>query len=1272
MRLERLEIAGFKSFPDRADLAFDRGVTAIVGPNGCGKSNVVDAITWVLGEQSAKSLRGDRMEDVIFAGSDARKATAAAEVRLRLGGVTTRPKSDIKSHNGDGLDVTEEIVAEDDTPLLARQVELARRLYRSGESEYLIDGHVCRLRDIQDLLMDVGLGVKGYAVIEQGKIGQILSAKPTDRRQLIEEAAGVTKYKSRRRAAELKLEAAQQNLTRIDDIIYELEKQRGALKRQAAKARRYRKLREELRRWEKLLFAQRYEVLGLAITSARERLADAREREALAAGRVSELETQVERLRIELTEADARANELRAAAHARELENGRRQQQVAFDTQQAQSLEGSLRDIGIELEQLELRRAPGLQELESRREAAQRADGERQGAQQALSAEDQSHIAAQQEISALERDVDTARNALFANLNATTTLKHAIERAEEARNRIAEGVSRLDVEASDLKIEIERCTYEREKAAGELHAAQDALDAAQAARAVAEAELGTARVEREWRQRDARALEREVAGTAARLKSLEELEAARAGYGDAARLVLSAQDVGLSHGGSVADHLEVAQEFERTVEACFGDLLQHVIVERAEDAERGLAYVREHKAGRVGFLIAQPAAETLELEPTPDGRVSLLSAIRIHGPYAGAIRKALGDVWIAETFADAATLSAGARVPVATRAGDIFRGGHLVLGGGRDEGRGILVTKREIKELREKGAEQQVSLQRLTDEVAELDVTIVQAESTIRLHEGERHRQEKAILQGELQASRAKEDLDRLARRQELGSNERRRFEEERQQLDRKQEEARQHIAELAEEHQIAEMRLAEKQQAVIAGRERLTAAAQRAAEAKASYATLVERASGVANEVRRLEEAARELDSRISGRADERGRMERRREELAQAVVDNQRQLDQDLVAFGELRQEVATFEERVNELQIGFQDQEVHAREARGALDVVRSEANQFEVARATAESDLSHLAQVCQDALQMTLEEVAADVAQQNAEGDATPDSAALAADDEAADGDEAAEDGEAVAAAAAGATDAEADQAESDEMRAAAAMDEESMDASDADADSGPVVKRAASAEEAIALLKKKIERLGPVNMMAIEQFDELETRHGFLTTQRKDLLDSIAATGEAIKRIDTTTRQRFAEAFATINGYFGEMFTTLFGGGRAGLVLLNEEDALESGIDMIAQPPGKRLQSVQLLSGGEKALTAMALMFGIFRYRPSPFCLLDEIDAPLDDANIGRFVEMLRSMLDHTQFILITHHRKTMEIADRLYGVTMEEPGVSKLISLKLN
>src|SRR4051812_9145837 len=491
MRLERLELSGFKSFPDRADVRFDTGVTAIVGPNGCGKSNIVDAITWVLGEQSAKSLRGDRMEDVIFGGSDARKATAAAEVRLHLKGVVARPKAAPSLPALEG-----EVASDGDVPLeeapISRDVEIGRRLYRSGESEYLIDGHAVRLRDVQDILMDVGVGVKGYAVIEQGKIGQILSSKPTDRRQLIEEAAGVTKFKSRRRQAELKLEAAQQNLTRVDDLVYELERQRAALKRQAGKARRYQRLRGELRRWEKLLFAQRYERLTDAIRTAREALTAVREREQVAAARLAEVESDLERVRIELTEAEGQANGLRAEAHQRELENERRQQQITFDQQQAASLVQTVQEIGGELAHLEGRRGPAREEIDGRRAAAQSANAERDAAGEALRNESRAVVALETEIGTLDRDVDAARRGATVNLQSTNTLQHTISRAEEGRQRIGGELGRLDVEAQDLRIEVERLGTERVQAQDALAAAQAALADTGTARQEAVSALGTA------------------------------------------------------------------------------------------------------------------------------------------------------------------------------------------------------------------------------------------------------------------------------------------------------------------------------------------------------------------------------------------------------------------------------------------------------------------------------------------------------------------------------------------------------------------------------------------------------------------------------------------------------------------------------------------------------------------------------------------------------------------------------------------------------------
>jgi chromosome segregation protein len=1256
MRLERLEISGFKSFSERSELAFDEGVTAIVGPNGCGKSNVADAITWVLGEQSAKSLRGEKMEDVIFNGSDARKPGAAAEVRLRLSGLAVPPvvaefssagTVNTGSHtgnghghaNGNGHEVAD---IEELARAFTRDVEVTRRLYRSGESEYLIDGEVCRLRDVHELLMDTGLGAKAYAIIEQGKIGMILSSRPADRRQLIEEAAGITKYKSRRRAAELKLEAAQQNLTRIDDIVFEVDKQRGTLKRQAAKARRYRRLREELRRWEKVLFARRYRELAYGIELARTRLAEAREREATAAAHVAGVESGMARLRIEQAEADGHASRIREDAHARELDINRRQQQQEFNRHQAETLAARAMEVDGEIRELEARREPARVAWEARRQASLEAAGARDEATAVVAMANEDLARAQQRIEGLEGDVEAARTAVYATLNSATALRHAVQHAIVQHERVGETLGKLAVESDDLGRERETVDAERVAAQSALTRAREALDEVVLARAARESELAIARGEHEARARDVRTREQEMAAVEARLTSLEEMAANRADFGDAARNVLVQANGHVGQQGAVADYLEVDSMYERAVEACLGDLLQHVIVERHDQAAAGLSLVREHGAGRCGFVVVDPGSNGYhprEVLRVP-GIVPVSDVVRVQGAHASTIVKVLPEAYVADSFELAVSFSRQTAAPVATIDGDVFRGPHLVSGGAKAESRGILATRREVKELRERVAADREALARLVEGTRQLELQVAEGITAIAALQAEQHRLEMAMVAHEAQYARTGEEHTRLARKSETIALERRQADEEGAALEARRAEAETSILRLEGELREAEERLGEAQRRLADTRDAVAELGARAAEARASQAALVERASALSAEADRLEESARELELRVTTRTAELEQTRARREALLTAIAEGERSLDADVLTLDAMRDQLRAADELAAEIRLRVDAQDGLIREARRALEEIRTDANALEVARATAEGDLTHLAQICMDTLQNSLDEVLVDVERMEQAGETTPDAAALAADEP----DPDAEDGEVVVA-------------HPEDMGAGI---------------SRPEPPASMTAEEAMARLKAKIDRLGPVNMMAIEQFDELEQRHVFLTTQRADLTDSIAQTTEAITRIDETTKVRFQEAFTAIQANFQVTFSTLFGGGRAGLALLDENDPLESGIEIVASPPGKRLQSVQLLSGGEKALTAIALMFAIFKYKPSPFCLLDEIDAPLDDANVSRFVDMLRSMLDRTQFILITHNRRTMEIANRLYGVTMEEPGVSKLISVHLN
>ena len=1248
MRLQHLEIAGFKSFPERANLVFDDGVTAIVGPNGCGKSNVIDAITWVLGEQSAKSLRGERMEDVIFSGSDARKPIGTAEVKLFLaqvaagagavGGAGSRSGREPATPGGqsDDVDIDELL------PLITRDVEVGRRLYRSGESEYLIDGRVCRLRDVQDLLTDSGVGVKAYAVIEQGKIGQILGARPTERRQLLEEAAGVTKYKNRRRAAELKLEAAQHNLTRVDDIIYEVEKQRRALKRQAAKARRYRRLREELRRWATVGFARRHRVLASAIESARHRLAAARAREQAAASQLARVESDRERCQIELAEAESGATCARNTAHARELAVERRQQQITFDATQIETLGATLAEMARELEALRDRRDPARRELDAHVADAERCSAERDKLGVGLQTKEAALTQAQQALDGLEGDVEAARSEVFAAINAATALRHAVEHATAGQTRLGETLAKLAAEVGDLAVETQRLADDRERSLAAERAAREALDRVHAACAARDAELGSLRVERRSRAHDLREREHQLAGLTGRLTSLRDLEATRAGYSDAARLLLSASEPGIRHYGSVADHLEVEPGRERAVEACLGDLLQYVVVPSQADAEAGLAFARRHGAGRAGFLIVETRAPDVQpVAPLQAGLVPVGDVVRVAGKGAAAVRAVLENHWLAGTFEEAARAARLTSAPIATPGGDVFRSAALVDGGAKGEALGILATKREIKELDERKAAEQEVVRRLTEEIAELDTATGCAETALTELRQEQNQQEKTILGHEMQLAGLEEETLRLGRKRDVIETERRSAEEERVGLEARRTEAQASIERLEGEQRVADERFMSAQRRVLDARESIDALSRELAETKAAHAALVERTTALEASAFRLELANRELDSRLERYTTDHVRTRTGREALTISVAASTRQLDEDVAGLATLRQDVREADEQVLGLRAQLESQDGEVRVTRAGLEQIRAEVSDRDVERATAESDLAHLDQVCYDTLQLSLQDVSAEAAGLEREGGIVPDAELMAA--------EPLETPLAAAAAAPG----------RDAVGPAAAPGIEP-------ATTGPV-----SAEEMVAALKEKIERLGPVNMMAIEEFDDLDERYAFLTTQRQDLEESIRATGDAIARINRTTRERFREAFTAINTHFQETFSTLFGGGQAGLVLLDESDLLESGIDIIAQPPGKRLQSIQLLSGGEKALSAMALMFAIFKHKPSPFCLLDEIDAPLDEANIGRFVEMLRGLQTDTQFILVTHNRKTMEIADRLYGVTMEEPGVSKLISVQL-
>jgi chromosome segregation protein len=1179
MRLDKVEIVGFKSFCDKQELDFRGGVTGIVGPNGCGKSNISDAISWVLGEQSAKSLRGQSMEDVIFGGSSSRQPVGMAEVNLKVTGL-----------NGSSPDGSPDCT-------------VTRRLYRNGESEYLMNGRTCRLRDIHELFMDTGLGSKAYSIIEQGKIGQILSSKPTDRRALIEEAAGITKYKARRRQTQMKLEAAQQNLLRVNDIVHEVEKQLESLKRQAGKARRYRVMKEEMAGVERVLFGRRHVDLTEQARTLSARMADEGERERSASIALESEEAQMEVRRNALYEDEARAQDVRTQLSELTLAVERNQSRSSYCREQMADAEARGGQARLEAEDLTARVGPLGDELTGRQADEARLRVELVETQDAA----QSAEVAVREAAARQGGAETAqeqaREGQVGLLGRIATLQNARESVGGTAMRASADLLKLAAEREEVDRERARIDEALRVANARAEEVETLLSRLREERAAAAAVATAAQAEADALAREADTRQSEFSALRGRQASLEEMVATHSAFDEGVRALLLRPE-GLDVLGVVADTVDTDSAYERAVEAFMGDRLQAVLVPDAEQLMRGIRYLESSGAGRGTFLPLASARtatentclrETARSEPKVKGLLS--DFYRVTGPHADRIRAALPNGFVFETLEDAMeVLARHPAMPAVTLAGETVRGSMVE--GGRG-GKGLLAPRREIRELSGRLDEMEALLAsaraRMAEERARAEAASQEAEGLGgRIHGGE-----KELVAVQHDRSVSGDEHARAARKAGVLDTERAQAEEARGAAEVRLAEIDQALAAAEDERARGAEQLAELGASVVQARAEAEGASAAWSEIRSRLAALRERLAAAEADCARLQRDHQDLHERIAGAQARAQEMDARARELGVERGESERLLAEALLGRDQVGGQLALAEARVLELRNELGSREVALKERRREREMLRDAVTELEVSRARTESDLDHLARECHQAVGVAAAEAAA----------------ALTEEDH--------------------------------------ARDLEGL-------------------LQSVQEMREKLDKMGPVNILAVEQAQEHEERHQFLTAQRQDLLDSIAELDSAIKKIDRTSRERFREAFEVINRHFGEVFTQLFGGGTAGLSLLDEEDVLESGIDVMAQPPGKRLQNVMLLSGGEKALTAISLLFAIFQYKPSPFCILDEVDAPLDDANIGRFVRLLESLKSQTQIVLITHSRKTMEIADQLYGVTMEEPGVSKLVSVRFS
>jgi len=1262
LKLRKVEIIGFKSFCERTVVTFSgNGTTCIVGPNGCGKSNVVDAISWVLGEQSHKSLRAERMSDCIFNGTTKRPPMGLAEVTLTMedpelaeaakfvmaAAAELEVPPETTADNGDMIldlpvqDTAEdpcnpelrdpqigsmsraEEVAESDlkgkkkkksekAPLIGKpgEVVVSRRLYRSGQSEYLINGRVGRLRDIQEMFMGVGLGPDSYAIIEQGRIGQILATKPMERRAIIEEAAGVTKFKTKKRLSEAKLESSKLNLARVNDIVVEVEKQLASLRRQAAKARRYSEIRDQMRGIVRQMLAGKARELDQEAERLGARLAELTAAETQHAQAIHEQEALQDRLTQRIYALDGELRQNQNMLNQTALEVDRSENRIAFNQTRGRELAG--RNEQIVMERVAL--SAQATEWESRHLAERQAVETVRSESITLRAQVE-ELAGRattraSQIGESEMRMESLRRAATQAGESLLQLHGEQKQAEEALVHQSDALRRNEARESALLESSIRVRDDAERAAQDWQNSLNQLGGLQQSIVELQKVIAELRQKREEIGAKADSLRGSLASVRARHSTLTQILNDHSYTGESVQKLFAANERSGGRNfcavGVLADYAEVQEQHEAAFEQYMRDELEYVVVETYEHARAGVSMLRNEVGGRATFFVDSLRNLRLEeYEPivhfrSEDGVISRLDKlVEFSDPLGPAAKQFLPRLRSGYLTENAVTAEKLAReypqYAFVTPEGTCYQG-RMVTGGKPDEAgplgmkRELRATEAELAQLENGSTAMQAELKAVLAELRTNEQ--VQDELTMQHREAERtlfgakHRHEQmqselarlgldlAVCQSEL--VRVRKEIDTVQQRAT-------RAQMQHQTAATSRDQAEAESARLAEE--VTQLRIA-----VQAEQEQLTTA-------KSELAAMNERLASAQVTTERLEEEKHDLERREAALVQQEASIS---EETEQMIKQSEELTGQLTV----LRAEKVRLDENQKQLEAEWEaartrvtQVEDHLRMARQTLQEMREERGHFEIDKARNDSDRQHLRETCL------------------AEVNAQP----------------------------------------------------EDLIASETAFMSG---EELATAEASYQEMKQRIENMGAVNMMALEEFDECQQRFIFLTRERDDLLQSITDTQQAIKELDLITKDRFEQAFAAINSNFTAAFQTIFGGGTAEMRLTEADSSGDAGIDIVASPPGKRLQNVLLLSGGEKAMTALALLIAIFKYQPSPFCILDEVDAPLDEANVGRFTRLISDMSAQTQFIVVTHNRKTMETGSVLYGVTMQEPGVSKLVSVR--
>ena len=1223
MYLKNLTVFGFKSFADKTALNFQPGVTAIVGPNGCGKSNVSDAIRWVLGEQSAKALRGGEMADVIFNGTDGRKPMGMGEVSLTLGGVGE------ESLKAAGVEVSYD------------EVTLTRRIFRDGGSEYFLNRTPCRLKDIQQLFMGTGIGRTSYSILAQGHITQILSSKPEDRRMIFEEAAGITKFKSQKKESLRKLEYTEQNLLRIADTIKEVKRQIGSLQRQAGKARRYKQIQQELQHLETQLARHQFDVLQGEINERQAAVENLRNEIETGSNDILRFENEISKLRELLSDLEHEVSAQQQRGLELKSEIDRHDSRIQFNQERTHEIESQNLKALEEIAQAEERHRAAQEELASITERLSVAEAALTQHKEAL----QSRQNALREVEeGLRQRQESLRQAQSSAFTAAQDL-----------SRVRNELNALDLQKQGNIVRLEKLSAEKVQLEEERVRLEARLQEFTASVEVEKLNVATTRGSVEQRQNRLRELQGELSASSqeqdkflqqqaekrSRLHVLEQLEGSREGF-DAGAVAALRQSRSVI--GSLADRIRVPDQFVTAVENALGHNLQLVLTEQPSSAQEILADLSANKAGRasVAALAIQQyqdekqLAFTGEMAPANTPVVGLqtgqmvhaMSVIQAEPSVEPLLKSLLGRTFIAADLntATAQIQNGHAGCDFVTLGGDllnrhgIYTGGYLNGGGNGKAPSSILGRKNQITELQAELDEIQVRVAEasrkrgtLLSEQTELQASLQQAQTELR-------QQEVAIAtrEGEFNALNNSNrllhqkietvvyEVESLAAQEQEGLQKRAALSARLNELEARERAAQEQVAAVTSE--LEELRVAR------------DSANMALTESKVALASDEQLASSFRQQRTSLGHRISELSQLVDARRNECSSFVSRKAQAESEIQDSQSKIERLQHEREQVNAQAAEMIGRKNSQEGEISQRDETLRSQRSRLTEIQNQRGALDVELAQKNMSVQNLREKVQQKYHLNLEDIRS----------------------------------ECITITHADEGPAKVETLTPEQMaEAGVATDWNSV-------------------QQQVEALQQKIDEMGPVNLVAIEEYEETEQRHQFLTQQHDDLVNAKTQLLEIINRINTQTRHMFVETFEKIRDNFRAMFIDVFGGGKADLILSDENDVLESGIEIVARPPGKQLQSISLLSGGEQTMVAVSLLFSIYQVKPSPFCVLDELDAPLDESNVIRFVKILQRFLAHSQFVIITHNKRTIGMADVLYGVTMQEHGVSKIVSVKFH